>query len=312
MPDLGSPPLRLPDFLGIGPPRTNTTWLDRMLRGQVGLPRGIKETRFFSHYYDQGLNWYAWHFAGCPADVPVGEFSPSYFHLPKVKERVAKVLPGCKIICTLRDPVERLYSSYRQARGLQGGKSFADFIAHADNALSASRYATHLRQWFALFGRDRVIVLFNQDLLAAPQNYFDTVCDFLAIGRVELSAAAAREKINPSFSVPRSRLLGELSQRIIAQLQARRMYTVLDWCKEIRLWRAVRDSGRAHDPVPAEVERHLRQTFRREIDELEELLNRDLSLWKQPRPGPPSKLAAPSLHETPSPTALACRTRLSR
>jgi hypothetical protein len=196
-----------------------------------------------------------------------------------VKERVAQVLPDSRIICTLRDPVERLYSSYRQARGLHGGKSFADFISRTDNALNASRYATHLRQWIELFGRGRVLVLFHRDLRSAPQQYFDTLCAFLAIESVVLPLAAA-DRINAAFSVPRSRLLGELGQRIIAQLQARRMYTILDRCKDLPFWRALRDSGREHDPIPLKLERHLRQTFLREIEELEELLQRDLSDWK--------------------------------
>jgi hypothetical protein len=280
----GGDALRLPDFLGVGPPRTNTTWLDRMLRDHVGLPRGTKETRFFSQHYDKGLKWYAWHFAECPADAPVCEFCPSYFHLPEVKERVARVLPNCRIICTLRDPVERLYSSYRQARGLPGVKTFSDFLFRTEFAIGASRYATHLRRWFELFGRDNVIVLFNENLQVQPQHYLDAVCDFLEIGRIELSLRASRERINAPFSVPRSRLLGELSQSLIQKLQARRMYTVLHWCQCVPLWRAIRDSGREHDLIPPDIEKYLGQTFLPEIEELEQLLNQDLSRWKRAKP----------------------------
>ena len=58
-------PLRLPDFIAVGPPRTGTTWLDRVLRGHVGLPAGVKETQFFIWRYSLGIEWYAAHFRDC-------------------------------------------------------------------------------------------------------------------------------------------------------------------------------------------------------------------------------------------------------
>ncbi len=62
-------PLRLPDFIAVGPPRTATTWLDQVMRGHVGLPAGVKETQFFIFRYSQGIEWYAAHFRDCPANL---------------------------------------------------------------------------------------------------------------------------------------------------------------------------------------------------------------------------------------------------
>ena len=108
--------LRLPDFIGIGPPRTATTWLHEVLSGHVGLPEGVKETDFFVWNYDKGLEWYAAHFRNCPSNRPIGEFSPNNFAGAQARERIARDIPGCKIICTLREPVERTYSHYRKMR----------------------------------------------------------------------------------------------------------------------------------------------------------------------------------------------------
>src|SRR5438046_10530825 len=70
--------LRLPDFLCVGPGRTGTTWLHAVLSGHVGLPRGVKETRFWGQHYDRGVEWYADHFGGCDPELPIGEACP-YF-----------------------------------------------------------------------------------------------------------------------------------------------------------------------------------------------------------------------------------------
>src|SRR5207245_11287355 len=108
--------IRLPDFIVVGPPRTATTWLDTVLRGHVGLPRDVKETHFFARNYRQGLTWYERHFRHCAAEPVIGEICAAYFENPQARERIRTHLPKCRIICTLRDPVERLYSYYKLMR----------------------------------------------------------------------------------------------------------------------------------------------------------------------------------------------------
>jgi hypothetical protein len=49
---------RLPDFIGVGPPRTAPSWLDAVLRRHVGLPRNIKEVDFFSRTMGTEFAWY--------------------------------------------------------------------------------------------------------------------------------------------------------------------------------------------------------------------------------------------------------------
>src|SRR6266853_4563132 len=86
---------RLPDFIGVGPPRTATTWLHEVLSGHVGLPQDVKETDFFVHKYDNGLEWYAAHFRTCPPGRPIGEFSTNYFIGTQTRERIATHIPVC-------------------------------------------------------------------------------------------------------------------------------------------------------------------------------------------------------------------------
>src|SRR6266567_1488118 len=87
---------RLLDFLAVGPPRTRTTWLHHILTGHVGLPRGKKETHFFSSRYSFGLEWYARHFERCLPELPVGEVCPSYFGREEARERIKLHLPDCR------------------------------------------------------------------------------------------------------------------------------------------------------------------------------------------------------------------------
>jgi len=84
---------RLPDFLGVGPPRAATSWLDAVLRGHVGLPREIKEVDFFVKNYARGPEWYSSYFVGCDPRLPVGEICPSYFGSEDGRGRIAELIP---------------------------------------------------------------------------------------------------------------------------------------------------------------------------------------------------------------------------
>ena len=66
--------VNLPTFIGVGPPRTGTTWLDKILRGHVNLPARQKETLFFDVRYERGIHWYLRHFKNRRPGVPTGEF----------------------------------------------------------------------------------------------------------------------------------------------------------------------------------------------------------------------------------------------
>ena len=76
--------------------------------------------------WPRGPGWYESPFAGAGDAIAHGEASPTYTMYPYfdgVPERIANVMPDVKLICVLRDPVERMRSMYVQllARWGQSG-----------------------------------------------------------------------------------------------------------------------------------------------------------------------------------------------
>ena len=66
--------------------------------------------------------------------------------LREAREHIARTIPHCKIVCTLRDPVSRLYSLYRFMR--QYGFTRASFERALEDfpfMMGSSRYAHHVR-----------------------------------------------------------------------------------------------------------------------------------------------------------------------
>jgi Sulfotransferase domain len=276
--------LRLPDFIAVGPPRTATTWLQAVLDGHVGLPR-IKETNFFTRHYENGVESYAKNFSHARPDRPVGEIC-GYFHHEQARERIARHLPGCKIICTFRDPVERAYSVYRMRRRIAAIREidFGTALSTVPQIIESSRYAHHLRAWQSLFGDDRVLVMFYDDLRTDSQAFIDRICDFIAAPRLSLQDVSVGWRAENTFArAPRNRRLARKARRLLEGMRERRMYATIKVLELARFWEFCFGRGEKFTALDPRVEARLRESMRPEIEALEAMLNRDLSIWKRPR-----------------------------
>jgi len=273
--------MALPTFIGVGPPRTGTTWLDVILRGHINLPAGNKETLFFDLRYERGLTWYQSHFKSLRPGVPTGEFGPSYFASSDARERIARHIPDCKIICTLREPVARLYSNYKLWRRLALVKdSFAQVAERHENLLSYSRYTSNIDAWRQIFGCDNTLVLIHEDALQDRQAYLDRLCTFIGVDRLNLAKVAkADERVVTVERAPKSRRMARRARQLRGFLAAHRfwrtrklMLPVFEFCM---------GRGEKFPPLDDVLERRLQRRFEAEIEALEELLGRDLSIWRR-------------------------------
>lgn len=285
---------RLPDFIAVGPQRTGTTWLDQVLRGHVGLPKGAKETDFFVKHYGKGLKWYSEYFRDCPAGLPLGEIDPNYFGSETARDRIARDIPDCKIICSFRDPVDRAYSSYRTMRRDAWTRvGLEETIANSAIIKESSRYAFHLSRWQSRFGRERVMVCLYDDLEADPQKYLDAVCDFIGVPRVPLgSTTVGARRVNTVTHAPRSRRTAQNARNARDWMREHRWHRTLAVLERVGVWRFCFGRGEEFPPLDPQVEARLREFFLPEIEAFEKLIGRDLSAWKGGKPRQRTPLTA--------------------
>src|SRR5450755_3428110 len=153
------------------------------------------------------LSDYDQHFANWKGQRYRVEVSPVYFDGgPELVAAVAEQLPGVRVIITLRDPADRLWTGYtdKLARGrLPHAMSFETFVDRclalrvngADRfegnrhfrTLSGGFYIDHLAGWLETFGR-RARVVFTEDLQEEPGLQIGALFDWLGL--------------NPSSAVP--------------------------------------------------------------------------------------------------------------
>jgi hypothetical protein len=269
---------RLPDFLGVGQPRTATSWLDTVLRGHVGLPRDVKEVDFFVKHYDRGIEWYMQYFADCDRRLPCGEICPSYLGSREALERIARHLPDCRIICTFRDPVHALFSFWKLAR--RNAWTTAPFESYQVPGHWRAP-AVVLRDWRAAFGTNHVLAMIYDDLLADPQDYLDQVCAFIGIDRVVLAGQGiARERVNSFARLPRSHYLARKGRKLRDWLQHHERYGTVNLFSQLGVWRFCFEGGTPFPPLDPAAEQRMRRRMMPEIEALETALGRDLSRWK--------------------------------
>lgn len=221
----------VPHFTVIGVMRSGTTALYQYLSQHPQIfPTARKEIHFWSWRYGRGLDWYLAHFPELPesGDYITGEASPSYFPHRKAPQRMFDAYPNMKLVAIFRNPVDRTISHYYHARrhhtetrSLQEAlRIHRDRFDRGDykpnennNYFASSLYAVALERWLQVFPRDRLHVIFSEDLFQNPQDTLDRLCDFLGIPTYSIEAS-----VNPNpggYDAIDSTLRRELSEYFI-------------------------------------------------------------------------------------------------
>ncbi len=262
----------LPNYLIIGAPRCGTTWLARNLRThpQIFMPN-VKELHFFDQNYDKGIDWYENFFLDCN-HIAVGEATPAYLYYKNIPELIHRHLPDCKLIVSLRDPVGRAYSHYwyrmSEIKKQNNNISFEDYIENNERLIEEGLYGENLSRYYQLFPKDKLLVLFYEDIKINPKEYLNSVFKFLGVD-TDFESTYVDKVVNSSASRSRSTVMHSLSRKL-SKLQLHNLSNLTDklFSKDI-------------PPISPEVRKTLiDQYYIDDINKLEKLINQDLSHWK--------------------------------
>ena len=212
--------LRLPDFIVGGAARSGTTWLYEVADAHPEIamakpPRPEPKFFFVDPLYERGLAYYAetW-FAPLPRGSRLGEKSTAYLESPDAARRIRAALPDVRMVFLLRHPADRAYSNYVWSR--QNGHETEEFeraLALEEERertappeqrfvrpfayFSRGLYASHLARYFAVFPRERILILRYEDIAARPREVALEFQRFLGIAeRPDL--VAGRGPVNAS------------------------------------------------------------------------------------------------------------------
>jgi len=272
--------MSLPNFLIIGAAKAGTTSLYRYLRQHPDVYMSpVKEPAYYASA-SGGADWirtrpdYERLFDGATTQRARGEASPQYLNDEAAPERIAADLPGVRLIVSLRNPVDRAYSSYlgRLAGGTER-RGVEDALRRGTYYFESSLYDAPLRRYLARFDRTRIKVLLFDELVADVRGTVHQVCDFLGVTR---DFTLDTSEKHGSAAAPRSPVMSALFWNLVHPVRR-------------RLPERLRNTGlagraqhllvRPPDPLPADIRRQLQADFRDDILKTEALIGRSLAAW---------------------------------
>lgn len=296
-----------PNFLIIGAPRSGTTTLYEALRQHPEVYMSpVKEPWFAELTGDFGpwrgpgdrqpvTDWqsYGSLFAGAREERAVGEASTLYLYEPQAPERIARSLPGVRLIAVLRNPVDRAFSNFLE-HVHEGREPLMDFAAalRAEEERQArgwapswlyrglGHYGRQIARFRAVFTANQMRVFLYEDLVRGSEQVFSEMYAFLGVDP-EFRPDMPR-RLNPS-GIPRNRLLHRLATQPNLLRSLLRRAVSEERRLAIRTWLMTRNLRRP--VVDARLRAELTEAFRPDIEILQEILQRDLSHWLAPRQG---------------------------
>ena len=173
------------NFIGVGAQKSATSWVYACLYEHPQICAPIKEIHFFSRpRYEKGTEWYESHFNKCENGKRTGEFSTSYLYSLDAPERIKSCYPEVKFIAMLRNPITRAYSQYRNA--IKAGEiteeeTFESYAQKEVSVLEQGKYAEQLARYYALFKKEQILVLIQEDIDADPGAFMKRIYAFLGV-----------------------------------------------------------------------------------------------------------------------------------
>jgi hypothetical protein len=253
---------RIADLVIAGVPKAATGSLFAYLAQHPDIcASDLKETGYFNHYNPQRhtgpvppIEDYARHFAHWSGERYALEATPTYSYGGRpVIEAIRAVLGKPKIIISLRDPADRLWSAYTFQRSVGNNLRIGSFDDYVDtleqryrdgvrpvprdglHGLRIGFYADYLGDWFDEYGSD-LRVVFVEDLRRDPRAEVAMLCGWLGIDTgvvdsLDVGPRKVTEHPRSMVLAAAARSVKRRSERLLppaAQRQLHRAYTRLN------------------------------------------------------------------------------------
>lgn len=294
----------VPNFIGIGAPKSGTTWLSKCLASHPQIfVADAKELVYFDYadadYERVGDSYYA-HFSASNSASAVGEFTTRYLASRRPAPRIRTVFPGMKLLLCLRCPADQIYSHYWHfARQNFHRATAAEHLTFEqaldqfpDALLTPARYWTHLQYWLQFFPSEQLHIILYDDIVTAPETVMQGVYKFLGVDphyvpptlfRQNTEMRQGRSPRNSWARAIHTHLYATLSRRIYKPMKLAIGFQRADRIKEALRIRPLMESlffRKGYPNLAADTRQALVHEFESEVTGLESFLKRDLSAWR--------------------------------
>ena len=281
---------KLPSFIIIGAGKCGTTSMYTYLNQhpQIYLcPR--KETYFFvpepirSKLKPWGaiteIEEYNNLFTNASSDHVIGEISTTYYQYAESAKLIQQKLPQTKIIAILRDPATRAFSDYQMHyRKGNESESFNDLLFSDNRFIKPGFYYSELIPYFEVFPRDQIKIFLFEDLIEDSQKMISDLFDFIGVDANFVPDVSQKSRTG---GLPKNQKLNLLLTKdnpirdSVAGIL--KLFMPLELRQKIRSSLIAKNIEKAK--LSPESKKVLREIYREDTLNLQNLLDRDLSTW---------------------------------
>lgn len=288
----------LPNTILIGAQKAGTTSLYNWL-GQhpdVLAPEGMKDFDYFCNekIFQRGLKWFSKNYRTHKDEKVILSGHVSYLYFSKISsKRLFEFNPNLKLIVVLRNPIDRAYSAYWDAKKVAREKcvTFEEAINEEPKRLNGTYqermaltylahglYSEQLKDFLTVFPANQIFVLLFEDLVKKPKESIASIFKYL---NIKNSFVPTIKKKNSS-GIPRSVFLQRILQKarmpelLKGIIPGEKYYNLKT--KLIREWNVKKID---YPQMDDNTKRKLNEYFKEEINSLENLLKIDLAHWKK-------------------------------
>lgn len=289
------------DFIGIGAPKSGSTWMSKCLAEHPQIlftsQKSRKEIHFFNvddvwgdnstgrmSYYDRGLDWYLDQFPESKDGCIRGEFSVTYLADPVAYKRIHDTFPNVKIIASLRNPIDMVYSLYwyfKNGAVIDLPDTFEEAL---DKGIFIDKgmYYKYLKLYYGVFPKENIKVVLFDDIKSDPKGVLKDIFKFLGVD-TDYVPESIDSHVNEAFKL-RSKLIRDIAHSVVVFIdklglsklkfklfESRLLFEIYSFLnKKPGKYQSMNDSTR----------KRCYEIFKEDIANLEKLINRDLSSWK--------------------------------
>ncbi len=295
-----------PNFLIIGAAKSGTYTLHtHCARHPEVYMSAIKEPHYFSfgadktsvksartrpvHSWITSREAYAKLFANHRGARMAGESSVSYLYMPGTAERIFEFNPKMKLIVSLRNPVDRAYSSFNMAKsyGLEPLKTLAEGLEAEPGRIQENSslllryrdmglYFEQLARYYDVFSPDQIKVIIYEDFVRNPVQVVREIFEFIGVTTdfepdpdLHSNATKRPDNENPIHDLFNGEHAARSILRRLLPMSARQQ--IREFVREVFF--------KPSPPISIHERRKLEYLFRDDIRKLQKLLGRDLSAW---------------------------------
>jgi hypothetical protein len=283
----------LPNTLLAGTPKSGTTTLWTYLCEHPDVYMAYeKELWFFldDEVWSQGIGWYRRQFKRHKGEKIIGEATPLYFYSKKALNRISKTIPDVKLIFIFRNPVDRAFSHYwHNMRKRKDSISFEKAIGDEMKGKRVEKltrgslryfdmgcYYSYLNKWYGRFPKKNIFIIIFEEMIANRDVVLSDLCRFLEINWFMFKGKEVNKNRGQYFRYRwmswlyhDSRLKEMLTDKMPDSLKM-----ALNWLRHDIAFTITKPR------MSDEMREMLLVAYFEEINRLEMLLGKDLSVWR--------------------------------